>query len=378
MRRTLAAVFPIFNNGRWNAHTCLSICEHMRGEDLDVQLVAPASVGAGRREFVRDAIPPWGRGLVYRIPRGEALANAAVRRAFRGALRRADAAYLWAATPEVLYHDAKDAGVPLFVERTNCLRETARAILDEAYRRADLAPEHGIDDAGIEEERRKLQLADFVFAPSPMVERSLRAAGVPEGKVLPTSYGWSPERLRPAPSAASERPTVVLFVGTACIRKGTHLLLDAWARAGAKGRLEVCGTVSPEILQVGAEHLRRGDVVLRGHVLDVATAYASADVFAFPSLEEGGPLVTYEAASHGLAIVTTPMGAGAIVRDGVEGLVRDPYDMKGWVEALRRLCGDPAERARLGAAARARAQEFTWSKVGARRRAQVLQVLTSR
>ena len=109
---------------------------------------------------------------------------------------------------------------------------------------------------------------------------------------------------------------------------------------------------------------------------DIAFTYQEADLFAFPSLEEGSPLVTYEAMAHGLPILTSPMGAGGVVREGIDGLVVSPYEEDAWVEALRKLANSPDLRAKFGVSARKRAKEFTWEKVGQRRAAIVQQRLT--
>jgi glycosyltransferase involved in cell wall biosynthesis len=95
--------------------------------------------------------------------------------------------------------------------------------------------------------------------------------------------------------------------------------------------------------------------------------YRSADVFAFPTLEEGSPLVSYEAMGIGLPVVTTPMGAGNIIRHGQEGLVIDTRDQDGWVAELQRLAVDAARRRALGEAGRRRAADYTWDKVAGRR-----------
>ena len=119
-----------------------------------------------------------------------------------------------------------------------------------------------------------------------------------------------------------------LFVGTICVRKGVHLLLDYWIQSGVKGRLILLGEIEPIIKDKCADLLRRSDIVVMDYVKekDLGALYRSADVFLLPSLEEGSPLVIYEACGSGLPVVTTPMGAGAIVRHSCEGLVLDPYD----------------------------------------------------
>lgn len=376
----LAAFYPHHAMvGSTGAYTCLSIVEHLAGPGLEPTLHVLSSAPDARHPWTSDAIPPPLLGLAYRLDPKARLASAWHRRRFRRALREATVAYLWAATPEPVFQDVKEAGLPLVLERINCHRATAVPILDEAYRRAGLAPAHGISPASVEEERRKLALADWVFVSNPLAARSFLDAGVPESKLLRTTYGWSSQRV---PVAARSRPAgappVVLFVGTVCLRKGAHLLLEAWAEAGIAGTLELCGQLLPEVAKVSATHLARPDVRARGHVVAIAQAYADADLFAFPTLEEGGPLVVIEAMARGLPILTSPMGAGEVLRDGVEGLVRDPADRAGWVEALRRLAGDAALRARLGAAARERAARYRWDQVGARRRAQLLDALSGR
>ncbi|MEG4235840.1 glycosyltransferase family 4 protein [Microcoleus sp. Pol11C3] len=93
--------------------------------------------------------------------------------------------------------------------------------------------------------------------------------------------------------------------------------------------------------------------------------------FAFPSLEEGSPLVTYEAMANGLPVLTSPMGAGSIARDGKDGIIVSPYDEEALVTGLQQLAGCAELRLRMSDSARSRAQEFTWEKV-ARRRAELV------
>ena len=121
--------------------------------------------------------------------------------------------------------------------------------------------------------------------------------------------------------------------------------------------------------------LARPDVVHSQYNPDISWAYRQADIFAFPSLEEGSPLVTYEAMAHGLPILTSPMGAGSIVRDGIDGMIVSPYEHDAWVEALRKLASSPDLRTRFGDAARQRAQEFTWERVADRRAKLMLEKL---
>ncbi len=85
--------------------------------------------------------------------------------------------------------------------------------------------------------------------------------------------------------------------------------------------------------------------------------------------QEGFGIVFVEAAACGVPQVAGDSGGAAeAVADGETGIVvRRPDDVGEAVEALRRLLDDEPERARMGLAARARAErEFSYSVLAAR------------
>ena len=105
-----------------------------------------------------------------------------------------------------------------------------------------------------------------------------------------------------------------------------------------------------------------------GYRHDVARLLAAADVFALPSHFEGLPMSVIEAMLTGLPVVATDVrGPREQVVEGVTGLLVPPGEDEPLAEALRRLAADPALRARMGEAGRARALErYTEAKVLAR------------
>jgi glycosyltransferase involved in cell wall biosynthesis len=364
------------------------LCRHMAGPEMDVELVVPAASDDARRPYIREAVPPILQKPLYALFGDLPAVRAFSETLFLRRLRPGDIAYLWTGVSQSVFRRVKDRGHPIVLERINCHRGTARRLLDEAFRRAGLPPgrHHGLGDGDIAGEREKLALADFVFAPSPMVRRSLLENGVPDRKIIRCSYGWDPAKLsvrgthRALPPADGGGMTV-LFAGTGCLRKGLHLLLEAWDRSGLGtrgGRLVIAGQVLPEMERVAGRLLDGRGVTRIGYTDDIGSVYRSADVFAFPSLEEGGPMVTYEAAACGLPLLVSPMGAGCVARHGIEGLVLDPYDVEAWADKLRRLAEDAELRRTLGAAARRRADDFTWEQVGRRRRTALLNALEGR
>ncbi len=94
---------------------------------------------------------------------------------------------------------------------------------------------------------------------------------------------------------------------------------------------------------------------------DVAALLRSAHIACQPSTyREGLPKSALESMAAGLPLVATDIpGCREAVVDGVTGLLVPPRDPQALAAALARLIGDAALRARLGEAARARAeQEF--------------------
>ncbi|MEV5984679.1 DUF3492 domain-containing protein [Streptomyces sp. NPDC052051] len=90
---------------------------------------------------------------------------------------------------------------------------------------------------------------------------------------------------------------------------------------------------------------------------DLAEVYGSGAVVVLSSVVEGFPISLVEAMLCGRATVSTDVGA-VVEAIGGTGLVVPPRNPRALAEACVALLRDPARRARLGAAARARALEL--------------------
>jgi glycosyltransferase involved in cell wall biosynthesis len=331
---------------------------------------------------VRQVLPQWARHLPYKWVRpgaGDKVETAFLLHAEAPSASAPHAAYIWPDASLAAIMKLKRANVTTFREMINCHRATAKTILDEAYQRIGTTPKHGITESSAIREQQALEAVDYIFCPSPMVEASLLENNIPESKLIAASYGWDPKRLSGSKRrlASHQGPTFV-FAGTICIRKGCHLLLDYWARSNIRGRLVLAGHLEDTVKERCAALLHRPDVVVLDFVPDVASLDRSADVFVFPTLEEGAPLVTYEACGCALPIITTPMGAGRIVRHHREGFVIDPYDAASWIDAMRTLAEDRDRRAQMSLAASERAKSFDWDSVAIARRQQILDRIAPR
>jgi hypothetical protein len=101
--------------------------------------------------------------------------------------------------------------------------------------------------------------------------------------------------------------------------------------------------------------------ILRGE--DLASAYASADSFVFPSTTETLGMVMLEAHAAGLPVIAADSAAARdLVCDGVDGLRYDPRDPDGLRTAVRRIASDPDMACRMPQAARAAVAGASWAE----------------
>ena len=95
---------------------------------------------------------------------------------------------------------------------------------------------------------------------------------------------------------------------------------------------------------------------------ELARAYASGDIFVFPSDTETFGNVTLEAMASGLPCVcASAPGSQSLVVDGETGFLATPRNADSFTGYVHRLLEDPDLRHRMGIAARERSLSFSWS-----------------
>jgi glycosyltransferase involved in cell wall biosynthesis len=107
------------------------------------------------------------------------------------------------------------------------------------------------------------------------------------------------------------------------------------------------------------------DAIFTGYLTgdELADAYASADLFVFPSTTDTFGNVVIEAQACGLPVIVSDVGGPRdLVHHGKDGFVTKALDVGELAEAVRRLALDPAMRERMGSAARGRVETRDWSE----------------
>jgi glycosyltransferase involved in cell wall biosynthesis len=222
-------------------------------------------------------------------------------------------------------------------------------------------------------ERLGGRLTDVLITVSEEEAGDARRLGIHRNP-LPVLNGRDPARFRPDAEAraalraelgASEGDCVVVAVSRLVRHKGHPELLDAMRVTPAHCVLWVVGERLPSDHGEDLEpHFARAAqalgprLVRLGYRKDVPRLLAAADVFCLPSHFEGLPMSVIEAMLTGLPVVATDVrGPREQVVDGETGLLVPPATVQPLSEALTRLTNDPALRARMGGAGRARAME---------------------
>ena len=183
--------------------------------------------------------------------------------------------------------------------------------------------------------------------------------------------GVDTERFHPRHHRAAWRASVgaqpgervLLYVGRLAPEKRVDLLADALpSLPNTRLVLVGDGPARPALERRLSGARAHFTGYLRGD--DLATAYASADMFVFPSDTETFGQVLQEAMASGLPVVAARAG-GAIdlVRDGATGALFQPGNATELRTQIFRLGNAPAQRAAMGAAGRAAAEQRSWGRV---------------
>jgi glycosyltransferase involved in cell wall biosynthesis len=164
---------------------------------------------------------------------------------------------------------------------------------------------------------------------------------------------------------------VILAIGRLSPAKDHETLVRAWSRIEAdhpSWRVRIIGNgpladrLADLIDELGVER-----VTIDPPTQEIAAAYASAKLFAMPSLHEGFGLVTAEALACGLPVVgfADCEGTNEIVLPGENGVLVDPADDRAaaFAQGLAELIDDDETRLAMAADAPASVERFSEATV---------------
>ena len=220
----------------------------------------------------------------------------------------------------------------------------------------------------------------LTFCPSPSTASMLRKQGFQHLRIWPRGVEttlFQPERRSAALRASwlegregSHAKVVLLYAGRVSWEKNLHLLTQAYRGMDhERCHLVIVGD-GPALKEVQQE-LAGLPVTFTGYLRgeQLAAAYASADVFAFPSLTETFGQVVLEAMASSLPVVGVRSdGVCDLVQDGTTGYLLDAEALDEEAQVMRyramleHLTYDDALRNAMGHTGLLEARQRSWSE----------------
>ncbi|HEX7794364.1 MAG TPA: glycosyltransferase family 4 protein [Vicinamibacterales bacterium] len=188
----------------------------------------------------------------------------------------------------------------------------------------------------IDREEREYALADRILVPSTFVLDSFVKHGVARERICMVPFGVDPGVFRPAADVVNERrrrirangPLRIAYVGTISLRKGMWDFLEI-CRALPRDRFQITltGAVHPDAASVARDISQFATIHKPVPQNELPARYADADLFVFPTIEDGHPYVLNQAMESAVPILCSTNCSGPDILT---------EDVTGWVIPARR------------------------------------------
>ena len=216
---------------------------------------------------------------------------------------------------------------------------------------------------------------DTIFVPSEAYRSQLVRNGFDRRKLLIMERGVDLDRFNPGyrqgrfwREMGLDDGPVILYVGRISREKNIDALAAAFKQLverGAKANLAIVGD-GPYLEELRRRHGSDPRITFTGFLggEELSRAYASADLFVFPSTTDTFGNVVLEAQASGVPVIVSDRGGPAdIVRARDSGVIVNVAEPAALVEAIARLLADPHQRLELSRRGLQNAAESSWPAV---------------
>ncbi len=243
---------------------------------------------------------------------------------------RWDVVYCFSGVAEEAFQAVTRTGALRVLVRESSHIRTQDRLLHEEERRTGIRQDRPCAWT-IAREEREYALADVIRLLSSFTCATFAEEGVPRSRLRVVLSGADLRKFRPPPNVVDARVQRivrgerlrVLNVGTFALRKGVYDTAAVVDQLADQLDFRFVGPIAPEAVELADRLRARGATfVPKQPESALPEAYAWADVFMLPTIEDGFQAVLAQAAASGVPILTTPNGAGSdLVQHGQNGWV---------------------------------------------------------
>jgi glycosyltransferase involved in cell wall biosynthesis len=172
---------------------------------------------------------------------------------------------------------------------------------------------------------------------------------------------------------------VMTYAGRIANEKNLEMLVNAWQQLEEFENVHLL-FIGDGPLRTKLEAMNTKRTIFAGYRYgeELASIYASSDIFVFPSLSETFGNVVLEAMASGLPVVAYKVqGPKDIVQDKVNGLLVNDVSSEALARAMRKMLVNNELRWQMGSQARNYAEGQTWDQIMGKMRAEYISILSA-
>jgi glycosyltransferase involved in cell wall biosynthesis len=209
---------------------------------------------------------------------------------------------------------------------------------------------------------KELALASLIICNSTFTKKTLIAGGVDPQKITVIPLGFPPV-IQHQKAGSGKKPIIFIYAGNQSLRKGSHLLYQAWRNcnfSAAEAELWLIGKMQLP------QHLREdlpGKVIIKENIPheELMSLYQQADVFVLPTLADGFGMVVTEAMSQGIPVIASENCCGPdVIEPGKDGWIIPAGDIDKLSTQMQWCVVNPQQVALCGNAAKQKATNWQW------------------
>lgn len=260
----------------------------------------------------------------------------------------------------------------IILERGSTHIEFQKDILLKAYSLAGINKTKLPHQDIIKKESLEYELADYISVPTNFVKNTFIEKGIAENKIFVNPYGVDIDIFNQPHKNIDPNKITILFTGMFSVQKGANNFIKIIEHFKNNDGVYflIIGGIENTIGPLIKPYLDSGKLSLKSYVKQnqLPQYYSLADIFLFPSIQEGLGMVQLQAMASSLGVLSSHnAGAGMFIDHGINGFIFDPFNVQDYINTIEYLINNPDEIIKIGKNASKKViSGFSWQDYGKR------------